>query len=94
MTPERWQRVKEVVAGAIDFAEREARDAFVVDACENDEAFLEEVRSLLARNGNESVLLRVPDASRIAGSLREHGAEAADPGPMGDTGLEPVTFRV
>ncbi len=77
MTPDQWQRIKEVVSAAMECAEGDDRDSCLADACGEDEELREEVQSLLARDGHESHLLHIPDSDRIAESLREHRAEAA-----------------
>ena len=46
MTPERWQQVKSVLAGAL---EREDRTAFINEACAGDTGLFREVQSLLAQ---------------------------------------------
>lgn len=49
MTPERWQLVDAIVQGALAGG-RDARDAFIRDACGEDDALRREVASLLAQH--------------------------------------------
>jgi serine/threonine protein kinase len=55
VTPERWARIKDVVAEAIE-TPREAREAYLDRACAGDRALREEVESLLAASdGPDSI---------------------------------------
>jgi tRNA A-37 threonylcarbamoyl transferase component Bud32 len=45
-SPEQWSRIKEIVADALEFA-TDAREQFIIEACQGDASLLEEVRSLL-----------------------------------------------
>lgn len=49
MSPERWQRVKQIVAEAHDCGSDTERSDYVTRACANDITLLHEVRSLLAQ---------------------------------------------
>jgi non-specific serine/threonine protein kinase/serine/threonine-protein kinase len=53
MTPERWQRVKNTLATALEFPDEQGRDAFVRSACADDTALRREVESLLAQSHDE-----------------------------------------
>jgi non-specific serine/threonine protein kinase/serine/threonine-protein kinase len=48
MTPERWQQIKEVVAGALEHGDTGGRSSFVAKVCASDTALRREVESLLA----------------------------------------------
>ena len=55
MTPARWQRVKEIVADALDQSPGD-RAAFVAAACADDDALRHEVESLLEHSGEKTNL--------------------------------------
>ena len=59
MTPERWQRIKELFE---EVTEREPADrsAFLQEACGGDEALREEVESLLAEEGRAGDFMKDP----------------------------------
>jgi hypothetical protein len=71
MNSERWERVQEVIEGALDLPDAE-RDAFVQRACARDSELLEEVRSLLTAAAVESppthwmAALAAPEEDRFA----------------------------
>ena len=48
MTPERWQKVKAILADALECASPAERRALVEQACETDVQLKEEVEALLA----------------------------------------------
>jgi hypothetical protein len=48
MTPERWQKVKAILADALECASPAERRALVEQACEADAQLKEEVEALLA----------------------------------------------
>lgn len=48
MTPERWQQVKAILAGAIERDDALERAAFVESSCAADPALKDEVEDLLA----------------------------------------------
>ena len=47
ITPERWHRASEIFADALEYGEDEAREAFLLHACGEDDALLQQVRALL-----------------------------------------------
>src|SRR3954464_6522094 len=51
MNPERWQRLKSIVADALEL-EPGARTAFVTNACGNDAELRTEAESMLAHSGD------------------------------------------
>ncbi|MGZ5021048.1 MAG: protein kinase domain-containing protein [Chthoniobacterales bacterium] len=53
MTPERWQRIKDVLAGALDQPNEQSRAAFLSSACAEDTALQREVQSLLDQPPDE-----------------------------------------
>jgi eukaryotic-like serine/threonine-protein kinase len=55
MTPARWQRVKEIVADALEHSPAE-RSAFVATACADDDSLAREVESLLAHSEEKTNL--------------------------------------
>jgi serine/threonine-protein kinase len=67
MEPDRWARVQEIFAAAVDLPEAE-RDAFVARECGEDAALRDEVRSLLDADTDEHSLLDA-GAAKAAGEL-------------------------
>jgi len=65
VTPERWQRVKELFAQAKELAPA-ARPAFLASACGDDRELRDEVESLLAADPGTGVGLDRPAAERLA----------------------------
>jgi eukaryotic-like serine/threonine-protein kinase len=59
VTPERWQEVKKVLAGALERAPSE-RHAYVDQACAGDEALRKEVESLLTQQNTAGSFLEAP----------------------------------
>jgi serine/threonine protein kinase/Tol biopolymer transport system component len=59
MTPERWQKVKEVFQAALDRAPVD-RPAFLTSACGSDESLLREVESLLASHEKDGSFIDSP----------------------------------
>ena len=59
MTSERWERVKVIVADALE-ATPESREEFVLDACGGDEELHSEVSRLLQAAGDPSVSPAIP----------------------------------
>ncbi len=53
MTPERWQRIKDVLAGALDQPNQQSRAAFLSSTCAEDTALQREVQSLLDQPPDE-----------------------------------------
>ena len=68
MTPEQWQRVKEVFEQALEHEAGE-RAAFVGQACAGDELLHSEVNSLLSSYDQESSFMETPAAALAAHSL-------------------------
>jgi non-specific serine/threonine protein kinase/serine/threonine-protein kinase len=50
MKPERWQRIKSILADALEYQEPPARAAFLTEACAGDAALRDEVDSFLAED--------------------------------------------
>ena len=59
MTPERWQRIKELFQSAVELAPAERR-AFLERACKGDRALHKEVESLLAANDETGSFISSP----------------------------------
>src|SRR5881628_3695646 len=68
MTPEQWQRVKEVFEAALDHEPSE-RSSFVGQACAGDESLRSEVKSLLSSYEQEKSFMETPAAALAAQSL-------------------------
>jgi WD40 repeat protein/serine/threonine protein kinase len=87
MTPERWQRIKQLYHTAL---EREAneREAFLAEACAGDEAFRIEIKSLLRCDARAEGFMEAP-ALEVAAQLQaeEQAAETFD--PLSHTNLDP-----
>src|SRR5262249_20641639 len=66
-TPERWQRIKQVLAAALTL-NPEDRGAFVAEACANDDALLREGEALLSADGHADKFLETP--TRLPTSLQ------------------------
>jgi serine/threonine-protein kinase len=67
MTPDRWRAVDAVLRGAL-FLEPAQRDAFVAEACGEDEELRREVASLLAAHERSGDFLERPAAELLAAS--------------------------
>jgi serine/threonine protein kinase/tetratricopeptide (TPR) repeat protein len=73
MTPERWQRIKELFRAALERAPG-ARAAFLDAECAGDAEAREEVESLIAAHEREGEFIDAPAARMAAGLLAEgHG---------------------
>jgi hypothetical protein len=70
MTPEGWQRLKEVFLAALGRKEEE-RGSFLEEVCRGDEDLCREVRSLLASHEEAGRFLEEPAASRAAARPRQ-----------------------
>jgi serine/threonine protein kinase len=68
VTPERWQRVKEIFHSALDCAPGQ-RSAFLANACRGDEALRKEVESLLAAQERDGSFIDSPAYEAAAGML-------------------------
>ena len=75
MTPERWQRVKELFESALDRA-REERPAFLDYACDSDESLRREVESLLASYEEGESFMEKPAVALAAESLAGSQSES------------------
>jgi eukaryotic-like serine/threonine-protein kinase len=70
-TPEKWQRVKEIVGAALEL-EPDERPAFLDQACAQDKSLHAEVKSLLAAHADAEELSQSPFAhSRVADASGE-----------------------
>lgn len=67
MTPERWQKVKEIFHAALDCAPAE-REAFVTSACDGDDDLRRQVESLLASSDKKDGFIDSP-AYEVAAEL-------------------------
>jgi Tol biopolymer transport system component len=74
MTPDRWQKVKEIFQSALDRPSRE-RSAFLIDACREDEALHREVESLLAAHEKEGSFIDSPAHEAAAESILDEKTE-------------------
>lgn len=70
MTPERWQRVKEIFQSAIQRSP-DNRSAFLMNACRGDEALRKEVQSLLDANEKSGEFIDSPAYEAAAKSMSE-----------------------
>ncbi len=73
MTPERWQKVKEIFQSALERAPGE-RSAFLSDACGGDEALRQEVESLIASHEKDGSFIDSP-AYQAAAEMLEGNQE-------------------
>ncbi len=74
MTPDQWQRVKEVFSSASGLAGGE-REAFLESACDGNAALLGEVRSLLGAHATEDALVDRPAIAFVAGDPAWDGTD-------------------
>jgi serine/threonine protein kinase len=72
MTPERWQKVEEVLQGALDLPAHE-RAAFVDEACEDDELLNREVTSLAEAHDDAADFIEEPAIAQDARVLLKYG---------------------
>src|SRR5712664_1142275 len=77
LTPEQWQRIKELFAAARDRGGVE-RNAFLKEACGTDRSLVAEVESLLAAAESEDLTAKEVDAPS-GSSARQSAASADDP---------------
>jgi len=96
MTPERWQRIGEIVSAVL---ERDAGQqlSFLRDACEGDEQLRKEVEDLLSAHQNARSFLERPSLKSTAGRISEGaaptqpaGAEALSETAPSDLGAGPL----
>src|SRR5205809_1168536 len=83
MTPERWQRVKEIFQAALDRAPAE-RAAFVSRECGEDEVLLQEVSSLVSSHERTGAFIDAP-AYEAAPELLEDEKLELKPGQLIDS---------
>jgi len=76
ITPERWQKIKELLLSAQELDPAE-RAGFLLEACGSDQALRDEVESLLASDDSA-----IEFGLSTAGLLRNTGLSAAAPDPM------------
>ena len=74
MTPERWNRVKEIFQAAIQQAPAE-RSVFVSSACGDDEPLLREVESLIASHDKSGEFIDTPAFAGLAGTITDNTPE-------------------
>jgi serine/threonine-protein kinase len=77
MTPERWQRVSQLVDAALACPGGQ-RDSFVKDACGNDTSLRQEVLSLLAMQHDAAAFLERPVLEVTAQASAIEGAKSRD----------------
>ncbi|MGH9958451.1 MAG: serine/threonine-protein kinase, partial [Pyrinomonadaceae bacterium] len=75
MTPEQWQKVKEVFESALERAPGE-RSAFLDGACDGDESLRGEVESLLASYEEGESFMERPAVALAAESLADAQSES------------------
>src|SRR6266404_8601450 len=75
VTPERWQRVKEMFEAALE-RDSSKRAAFLDEACDGDVALRREVESLIESYEKEENFLSLPDIAGAAKSLLDEQVEA------------------
>jgi serine/threonine protein kinase len=68
MTPERWQKVKEIFQSALEQAPEE-RSSFLAGECQGDEALRREVESLIASHEKDGSFIDSPAYEAAAGML-------------------------
>ena len=74
MTPERWQKVKEIFHSALESKPAE-RSAFLASACGGDEVLRKEVESLLKADDKDGSFIDSPAYEFAAEVLTEDKAE-------------------
>jgi Tol biopolymer transport system component/serine/threonine protein kinase len=80
MEPERWQRIEQLYHAALE-RDRERRNAFLAEACADDEALRGEVEMLLSANEKAGEFLAVP-------ALELEAKQMAAEGPGQSLGVE------
>src|SRR6266550_8241608 len=74
MTPERWQRIKEIFNSAIQY-EPSRRSAFLANACGDDDSLRREVESLIASHAKEGSFIDSPAYEAVAEAIVNEKAE-------------------
>ena len=77
ITPERWHRASEIFADALEYDEGEAREAFLLQACGEDDALLQQVRALLDAQNRAPYALQMTQFAQAMASAVGAGADAA-----------------
>ena len=80
MTPERWQRIKELFHAALD-RQPDERTSFLAGRCAGDAALLAEVASLFERHRDDSFMEMPPAVLAMSLASRTHGG-APDSGAV------------
>ena len=70
MTPERWQRIEQLLHSALKLEENHRAD-FLKQACDGDEALLSEVESLLAYESEAKTFIEAPALEMAAKAMAE-----------------------
>jgi hypothetical protein len=70
MTPERWQRVEQLLHSALKLGEK-ARADFLKQACDGDETLRGEVQSLLEHKSEAKTFIEVPALEMVAKEMAE-----------------------
>ena len=79
ITPERWHRSSEIFADALEHGEGRARDAFLLQACADDHALLQQVRGLIdAEARSPNALGMTQFAQVMASAVGATADEAGD----------------
>ena len=81
MTPERWQKVKEVFGSALKYEPRDRPD-FLARECAGDNALRLEVESLLASNEKDGSFIDSPAFAQAASELLKDDAANLKPGQV------------
>ena len=98
MTPEHWQRVKELFEAALERGPAE-RPAFLTQACVGDEPLRQEVESLLKAHEEDSVFMNKPVGNLLVGdkpmlAAGQRFAQYEAISPLGEGGMGQVYLAV
>ena len=77
ITPERWHRAGEIFADALEHGEGNAREAFLLQACGDDQALSKQVRALIDAEGRASNVLGMTQFAQVLASAVIAGADEA-----------------
>src|SRR5229473_1010305 len=86
MEPERWQKIERLYDSALN-EEKSARDAFLEQACGEDDALRRAVQLLLAQHEKDDNFLEVP-AMEVAAEHLAHQADAVFSHPLAGAALD------
>jgi eukaryotic-like serine/threonine-protein kinase len=86
MEPERWQKIERLYDSALN-EEKSARDAFLEQACGEDDALRRAVQLLLAQHEKDDSFLEVP-AMEVAAEYLARQADAVFSDPLAEADLE------